>query len=180
MKSIDTGAVVTAAQRFAFALTVALWALAALASALLVWLLADAGSAGRNLADAAGFSVEIPRLWQSLALGAVVLAQIGILAGVIRAARAMFKALSASQPASAAHNARIVAAWLWALFLWSVAAGALGSLISTWHYPAGERALAIQFGSAQITTIVAALMASFLARAFALGAELWQDHREII
>jgi len=109
-----------------------------------------------------------------------VLAQIGILAGVIRAARAMFKALSASQPASAAHNARIVAAWLWALFLWSVAAGALGSLISTWHYPAGERALAIQFGSAQITTIVAALMASFLARAFALGAELWQDHREII
>lgn len=180
MKTVDPTMVMAAARRLTVVLSLALSLLFALASVFVAWLLIDAVSIGRVLADATGFPVAEPRIGQSAALCALVLVQLGILSGAAWAARAMFGALSRGEPVAAARDARSVAAWLWVLLIWGVAAGALGSLIATWYYPAGQHALAVQLGSAQATTIIAALMASFLARAFALGAELWQDHREII
>lgn len=80
----------------------------------------------------------------------------------------------------AARVARRFAAWLWVALIWGIAAQMLASGISTWNFAEGERMVAFQLSAAQITTVLAALMAAVLAHAFALGAELWQDHREIV
>jgi hypothetical protein len=55
-----------------------------------------------------------------------------------------------------------------------------GSVLAGWHCPAGERALSVTLGSAQIAIALTALVAAFLAQAFALGAALWADHRSVI
>lgn len=177
---IEASAVMASAHNSARGLRAGGWLIGALSLGLLAWLAVDADHAGRVLAEVNGFAVAEPRLWQSLALGGLALVQLCLWSSVLVASRQMFVELAAGRPAEAATRARSVARWLWALLVWSLAVKALTSAIATWYYPDGEHLIAVQLGLAQLTTALAALMASFLARAFALGAELWQDHQEIV
>lgn len=180
MTQIDPSATLASARRYAGWLLAASWLLALLAAALVVFAVVDSVALGRALSAASGFGTDSPRPWQGLVLAAVFLLQIGIWGGVVVSARRTFVHLAEGQPTAAASAAKQVACWLWLQLFWGLAAHALSSGIATWYFAEGARTIAISFGSAQITTALAALMASFLARAVALGAELWQDHREIV
>ena len=74
----------------------------------------------------------------------------------------------------------MVAYLLWGMLLWGIVSQGLASVVATWGYPEGERSLSIAFGTPQISIAFSALVASFMAHAFALGAELWRDHQEVI
>lgn len=117
---------------------------------------------------------------QERALAAIGLVHLGFWVALLLVARAFVGHFSEGNVARASERAKTLAYILWALFVWTIAAGALGSVAVTWHLPEGERALAIGVGTAQISLGVAALIAGFIARAFALYADLWQDHREVI
>ncbi|MEM8822144.1 MAG: hypothetical protein AAGF30_00900 [Pseudomonadota bacterium] len=135
---------------------------------------------GGFLLEALGHEAVAPRPWQSLALASLALAQVIFLYVLTGHMRAIFTALDGLDPDGAARAARRTSWWLWGLLVWGVAAPAVASVTATWHFPAGERALTIGFGSAELTTALAALLAAFMARALALGAELWRDHRVVI
>lgn len=180
LTQIDPRAAMGAARRVAVVLGLASCLVLAIGAFVLCWLVVDMAGLGRSLAGVGGYSVENPEVWQSLMLTAVQLAQLCIWGGVIVSARAMFKALAVGDPSMAARVARRFAAWLWMALILGVAAQMLTSGISTWNFVEGERMVAFQLSAAQITTVLAALMAAVLAHAFALGAELWQDHREIV
>ncbi|MEM7644864.1 MAG: hypothetical protein AAF366_20450 [Pseudomonadota bacterium] len=135
---------------------------------------------GTAFVDAMGVTDISPQAGQVLGLAALVFIQVAMLFAVTGRMRAIFVALERLRPEEAAGAARGTAWWLWALVIWGVLAGALGSVITTWHLPDGERALAVGIGSQQITTALAALFAAFMARALTLGAALWRDHRAMI
>ena len=180
MTPIDPMAVMTAARRVSVVLGMALSLAFAIGAVVLCWLVVDMAGLGRNLAGASGYSIGAPDTWQSLMLAAVYLLHLGVWGGVMASARTMFKALAAGDPSMAARRARRFAVWLWMALIWGVAAQMLTSGIATWNFAQGARMVAFQPSAAQITTALAALMAAVLAHAFALGAELWQDHREIV
>ena len=46
--------------------------------------------------------------------------------------------------------------------------------------PPGERSLSIQLGTGHALTLVVLALTAIMSRAFALAAELWQDHQEIV
>ncbi|MEM7710706.1 MAG: hypothetical protein AAF264_08155 [Pseudomonadota bacterium] len=135
---------------------------------------------GGFLLGALNHDAVVPRLWQSLALAALILVQVALLYGLMGRMRAIFTALDGLDPDGAAGAARRTSWWLWGLLVWGVAARGAASVIATWHVPDGERALAIAFGTLVASTALAALLAAFMARALALGAELWRDHRAVI
>ncbi|WP_425090705.1 hypothetical protein [Tropicimonas sp. S265A] len=145
-----------------------------------VWMIVDTPALGQMLAGNIGYGMAELRDWQSHGLAALVLVQIGIWAAVVWQGRQIFAALGTPDLVAATRAARIAARLLWIMLIWGVLAHALGSVVATWHFPDGQRALAISVGSAEISTIIAALLATFTAHAFVLGAALWQDHREVI
>jgi hypothetical protein len=144
------------------------------------WTVLDPQAFGQTLAGNVGYAVDPLRDWQSYALAGLVLAQIGIWGAVVWQGRQMFAALRTSDFMSATRAARMAARLLWIMLVWGITAHAFGTVIATWHFPEGQRALGISVGSAEISTILAALLATFTAHAFVLGAALWQDHREVI
>ncbi|MEC3862952.1 hypothetical protein VK792_16785 [Mesobacterium sp. TK19101] len=133
-----------------------------------------------SIAHRAGYVTAPLVLWQSLALIAILGAHLALWLALLFVARRLFRQLRQGNPAAAVQSARWVAYLLWIMLAWGLASQALASVAATWGYPEGSRVLSIAFGTPQISVAFSALIASFMAQAFALGAELWQDHREVI
>ncbi|WP_208353455.1 hypothetical protein [Pseudaestuariivita rosea] len=160
----------------------ALCVLGASAAGLIAMLILDTEGTGRFLIIAAGYEQVIPRPWQSGALTGIVLSQIAVWALVVTCARMIFTALTEADVHRAGRAATLTARWLWLwlMLVWGILAFALATAVASWHFPPGERSIAINVGTPQISTAFAALLATFISRAFVLGAELWQDHQEVI
>ena len=137
-------------------------------------------SLGQGLAQLGGFADASLRPWQNIALISIVTVHLILWISLLVTARRLFGLLAAGKPADAGDIATFLAKLLWGLLLWGLISQVLVSLIATWGFPQGERSVSIAFGTPQISVAFSALIASFMARAFALGAELWQDHREVI
>ena len=180
MNELDTRPVLRSSRTLALALTALLIGLCALVLVLIGVLVSDAGAVGRFLSRELGHGLEAPRLWQSLALGGVVLANGLLWIAAVWHGRQVFRALSRQDLDGAGLAARRTARALWVLLALMVLAPTIGTLVATWHNPPGQRALAISFDGAQISTLLAALLATFLSHGLAFGAELWRDHRQVI
>lgn len=154
--------------------------LVAVALGLLIWLIMDLPQTGQSLAASVGYGDDALKDWQAYALGTIVMVQIGIWGAVVWQGRQIFIALTAGAVQTASRAARKSARLLWIMLIWGIAAHALGTVIATWHFPEGQRALGVTLGSAEISTLFAALLATFTSHAFVLGAALWEDHQEVI
>ncbi len=117
---------------------------------------------------------------QQIVLAGIGFVHLGVWLALLLIARAMFGRFAGGDLGGAAARARTLAHVLWGLFAWTIVAGTLASVVLTWHLPEGERALSPSLGSTQVSLALAALVAGFVARAFALSADLWQDHREVV
>ncbi|WP_147127765.1 hypothetical protein [Shimia ponticola] len=168
------------ASRLAHVMTVGIVFLGCLATVGLFFGLSDLQAAGAFLATQAGYGDHGVPAGPTFALIGIAMVHIGLWITVLIVARRLFRQISLGLPAAAAQTARRVAMLLWIVLAWGILSQSLGSVAATWGYPEGQRSLAIAIGSPQISVAFAALIASFLAHAFALGAELWQDHQEVI
>ena len=177
---IDTAKVTGAARRLKGLLTVGAILLVAMAAVGAVMTLRDPIGVGEALATIAGYDGVTIAPWQALALSALVAVHLGLWIVLLLVARKTFGQLVARMPALAATSARQAASLLWGMLLWGLVSQSLASVIATWGNPAGERALAIGFGTAQLSIAFSALIAGCMAHALALGAELWQDHQEVV
>ena len=177
---VDPTKAMRSARRLAQILTVgsAILAIGAIVSFLLG--LQDLGETGAALAAKAGFEGAPIVLGQTLLLMLIAAIHVGVWIALLMVARHLFLQISDGNPKGASVNARRVAYLLWGMFVWGLLSQAFVSVTATWGYPEGERTLSIAFGSAQISIAFAAVVASFLAHAFVLGAELWEDHQEVI
>jgi hypothetical protein len=110
----------------------------------------------------------------------VVAIHVGFWIALLDLAGGVFRQLSRGNPKAAARRARVLALLLWGMLAWGLVSQMITSAAATWGFPVGERTISIAFGTTQISVAFAALIASFLAHGFALGAELWQDHWEVI
>lgn len=95
-------------------------------------------------------------------------------------ARSIFAQFALGVPGPAVQLAQRIAIALWLILLWQIAAPALGSIIATWHFPEGQRAIAISLGLGHAGTLLSALVASSMAKALSFGIELWHDNKEIV
>jgi len=180
MLDIEVQPLLRSAKLLSLVLLLILVVLMVIAVWLIGFLLVDPQGTGQYLMTIVGYGDTTPRAWQSYTLGALVLVQIGIWVMVMVSGRSMFSALKAADAKGASMAASKAARFLWVMLIWGILANMLGSVIATWHFPAGQHALSIGFGSAQISTALAALLATFTSQAFRLGAALWQDHKEVI
>lgn len=177
---IDPQPLLRPARRFHLVCRAVFLVLIGLALALILGVLLSPDRTGRMLIGFAGFDGVSPRPWQMAVLAGLLLGQIALWAAVFGTAGRVCGDLVAGRVDQAGARARRLSGWLWAAFAGGLAAHMLGLLAATWHFPAGQRMIGISLGSAQLSTALAALMAAFLARAFSLGALLWQDHREMV
>lgn len=161
-------------------LTAVLLLIAGGAVAQIGYLIADTQGYGRFLGNATGYPDQELRTWQIIALALTALGQTALWAGIAWQGRAVFGALEQGAVERAAQSASGVSKTLWATLVYSLIASTLAVLVVTWHFPEGQRAFAVSLGSAHVTTILAALIASFLSQALVLGAALWRDHQEVI
>lgn len=173
-------AVIRSARTVSVVLLLATGGVVALALAAVTWMV----TAPQNLGGFIGLTgeghvVDMP-IGQQVALLMLGLVSFAGWALALWWAHAMFAALAKGAPHVAVRLARRIAIVLWALCLWQIIAPALGSLVTTWHFPAGQRAISISLGLSQAGTLLSALIASSMAKALQFGAELWQDHKEII
>lgn len=141
---------------------------------------ADALAVGARLVTLGGYDATGLQLWQSWAIIAIVCTHLSLWGAVFWTGRTLFGRLAHGAPTAASKAAMHVAWLLWGILIWGLISQALLSVSATWHYPDGMRSLSISLGTSQLSTALAALIASFMARAFSLGAELWQDHVEIV
>lgn len=177
---IDPGKALGAARRVQILMTAGIALLAALAGLGIVVSAMNPLEIGDGLAKHAGFGAVALSSWQAWTLIAIVGVHLIFWIALLALARRLFKQLADGAPAEAAHGARVVAYLLWGMLLWGIVSQGLASVVATWGYPEGERSLSIAFGTPQISIAFSALVASFMAHAFALGAELWRDHQEVI
>ena len=117
---------------------------------------------------------------QQIALVAIGCVHLGFWEALLLIARRIVGRFGTGNLTQAAASAQALTYLLWGLFAWTIVAGALGSVILTWHMPSGERALAIGLSSTQLSLAIAALIAGFMTKAFVLCAALWQDYQEVI
>ncbi len=177
---IDLQTMLRPAQRFGMLFSVALYASAGVALCLVAALTLAPIATGQTLSAFVGYPNATMSSGQSFILATLVLLQIGLWAGSFSAGRRLCWHLCAGSVREAGQASERLACWLWGLLLWSLAGQAAASAVATWHLAQGERTVAVAFGGEQVSMAVAALMAVFLARAFSVGAELWQDHQEIV
>lgn len=180
MTKVETRPFLRSADVLQYVLSFLLVALIAAALAVVMWMILDPRSLGAWLIQDSGYPELTLSVAQSVGLGAILLSQIGIWGAVIMQGRRMFIALLHADAVGASDAARRAAWLLWLMLGWGVLAGSLASVITSWNFPPGERTLSIAFGTAELSTLLAALLASFTSHAFVLGAALWQDHREVI
>ncbi|WP_407474640.1 hypothetical protein [Sulfitobacter sp. PM12] len=133
-----------------------------------------------SIAQRSGYVLAPLAFWQSWTLIGVVGAHLTLWFALLVVARRLFRQLRLGNPNDAVRSARTVAYLLWVMLAWGLASQIIASVSATWGYPEGARVLSIAFGTPQISVAFSALIASFMAQAFALGVELWQDHQEVI
>ncbi|MEQ9258344.1 MAG: hypothetical protein RIG84_04530 [Roseovarius sp.] len=177
---IDPAKTLLAARRLELVMTVGLVLLSALALVGAGLSLTAPDRIGESLALQGGYGGAPLAPWQNWALIGVMAVHLALWVALFALARQLFGRLAQGLPAEAASSARHVAALLWVMLFWGIASQALASVAATWGYPEGERAVSIALGTPQVSVAFSALVASFMARAFALGADLWQDHQEVI
>ncbi|MEN0001338.1 MAG: hypothetical protein AAF940_10670 [Pseudomonadota bacterium] len=177
---IDTAKVTGAARRLKSLLTVGVGLLLALTAVGAVMMLMDPIGVGEELATIAGYDAVTIAPWQAWALSAIVAVHLVLWIVLLAVARSTFNQLADRMPAMAAKSARQAATLLWGMLVWGIVSQPIASAVATWGNPAGERALAIGFGTAQLSIAFSALIAGCMAHALALGAELWQDHQEVV
>lgn len=180
METISKKAAIRSARTMSGVLFLATCGVVALAAGAVVWMFAAPQSL-LGLAWAAGLD-GTSELGAPQQIGLLTLGVISLLgwALVLCWVHRMFSALAQETPHAAVRIARRIAVGLWVLLAWQIFAPALGSLVATWHLPAGQRAISIGIGMGTAGTLLSALIASSMAKALQYGAELWQDHKEII
>lgn len=180
MESISERAAIRSARTMSGILLLAACGVGALALTAVIWMFtAPQNLAGLIGADGAGGLTEMA-VGQQIALLALGLTSLLGWALALWWAHVMFATLAKGTPHAAVRLARRIALVLWALFLCQIIAPIAGSLIATWHLPEGQRAISVSLGLGQAGTLLSALIASSMAKALQFGAELWQDHKEII
>ena len=177
---IDAGQTLAAARRLEVVMAAGIVLIAAVALAGLAAAMVSPVGIAEGIARQGGYGAAPLSPWQAWALIGVVAVHLAVWIALLEVARGLFRHLAHGDPDSAAGSARTLARILWAMLLWGLVSQAIASVAATWGYPPGERAVSIAFGTPQISVAFAALIASFMAHAFALGAELWRDHREVI
>jgi magnesium-transporting ATPase (P-type) len=163
-----------------YVLLLILVALTGAAAAVVIWLFVDAQQIGHMLAAGVGYESDVLKTWQAFALTLILLVQIGIWIAVVSQGRQIFTALTRVALNDASVVAGKAARLLWAMLAWGIAGHTIATVVATWHFPEGMKALEVSVGSTEISIAIAALLASFMSRAFVLGAALWQDHQEVI
>lgn len=120
--------------------------------------------------------------WQARALDGLLVVQLGAWTGALVALRGVFVGMYEAPPFpdTAVQSARSAFRWILVGFLISLLTAPIGSVVGTWHMPPGERSLSIQLGTGHALTLVVLALTAIMSRAFALAAELWQDHQEIV
>ena len=177
---IDPNSVTRPARRIRTVMTCGLLLLSAVAAALAFGAVAMPASLGESLARVSGFPTGPLQAWQNGALLGIAAVHLTIWILLLGIARRLFGNLAEGEAETAGRTARTLSHWLWAMLAWGVIAQMLVSLVATWGLPEGERSVVLAVGTTQISLALSALIAGFMARAFALGAELWRDHREVV
>ncbi|MGR3492908.1 MAG: hypothetical protein ACU0DW_12690 [Shimia sp.] len=177
---IDAAPTLTSAQRLAQVMTALL--LLPVIGALATLFLAVTAPIDLSvwLAAAAAFPVAPLGGWQATGLIGLLISHLILWFTLLLTAREMFAQIGAGDIDAAGRLARRLALLLWTLLAWGIVSHAIGSVLATIALPEGERMLSVSLGTAQVSVALAALIASFLAHAFSLGAALWRDHRAVI
>ncbi|WP_299963836.1 hypothetical protein [uncultured Roseobacter sp.] len=147
---------------------------------LIAVVIATPGVIGAHLAQVSGFANGPLEPWQTVALACIGLVHMALWLAVLTGARRVFGQIAQGNPEGAATTARQLSYGLWAMLGWGLVSQMIVSVVATWGYPPGQRALALGIGTPEISVALSALIAGFLARAFALGAELWRDHQAVV
>ncbi|WP_224826123.1 hypothetical protein [Cognatishimia sp. MH4019] len=177
---VDVSDLTHSAQRMGRIMTGAVALLWGAALALAIGALITPASLGEALATVSGFQVNILSGWQIAVLVCIAAVHLGVWIVLLMMARRMFENLAQGAPEPAGSVAGRLSYWLWAMLGWGLISQMLVSLVVTWGFPEGERAISLGVGTSHILMALAALLASFMARAFALGAELWRDTQEVV
>lgn len=177
---VDPESVTLPAQRLQAVMTTGAALLMLVFCGLVVAAMMNSGGLGMTLADMAGFGSGPLKTWQNLGLTGVVAVHIGVWIVLFILAGRVFGHLAEGDADAAAGMARRLSYWLWGMLIWGIVSQMVVSVVATWGFGEGQRALSIGLGTAQISIALSALIAGFMARAFALGAELWRDHREVV
>lgn len=177
---IDPHSLTAPARRLQHVMSAGLAAILLVACALGLGLLVAPHRIGETLATMTGFESGPLAVWQHAALIAALCVHLAVWFALIGAARAVFRALADGRPEAAAEASRALACRLWLLLGWGLASQTIVSVVATWGYPVGQRVLQLSLGSPQVSLVLAALIASVMARSFALGAELWRDHQAMV
>ena len=180
MTEIQTTPVLRSAKVLEHALSLIFSGLLIGCAVMLLWMVFDLSEVGETIAQSVGYPSGTLSHQQSFALCGLVLVQLVIWMTVVWQGREIFAALGLGDVRSASIAASQTARVLWIMLFWGIVAHALGTVIATCNFPEGQRSLSISIGSAEISTVFAALLASFTSHAFVLGAALWQDHVEVI
>ena len=120
--------------------------------------------------------------WQARSLVALLVLQTGLWGAALFALRGVFQGMQQDPPfpARAVLGARHAFRWMLAGFLFSLLTMPLAAVLGSLHMPPGQRVLSIELGSGHALTLVVLTLTAIMSRAFALAAELWQDHVEIV
>ncbi|MEM0936989.1 MAG: hypothetical protein AAF646_13670 [Pseudomonadota bacterium] len=177
---IDLNALTAPARRMQSLMTWGLALLYAVMAGLVLAVVTAPARLGHSLATVSGFPDAPIGDWQSTLLLLIVALHLAVWLVLFGIARKVFQHLAEADPDSAAQSAQSLSYWLWAMLAWGLASQMFVSVVATWGMPEGQRALHLAFGTSEIFVAFSALIAGFMARAFALGAELWRDHREVI
>ncbi|XWN31484.1 MAG: hypothetical protein ROR55_29205 [Devosia sp.] len=177
---IDPNILTVPARRIQTVLTGGIVLLFAITVALAFGVVTRPESLGESLADMSGFSTGPMQAWQNSALAGVAAIHLAVWIMVLGTARRVFGALAKGEPETAGLAARTLSYWLWAMLAWGLVSQMLVAPIATWGFPEGEHIVGVGVGTSQISLALSALIAGFMARAFALGAQLWRDHQEVV
>jgi hypothetical protein len=177
---LDPQPILASARRLQTIMSASLMLLTGATLALAILGISDPDRAGQALARLANFPVGEMAGWQNWGLMMVILVHLLVWGVLLTLARGLFGQLALGNPAGASGIARKLAYWLWFMLVWGVISQVIVSAVATWGFPAGQRMISIALGTPQLSVAFSALIASFMARAFALGADLWQDHQEVV
>ncbi|MEM1432206.1 MAG: hypothetical protein AAGG09_22330 [Pseudomonadota bacterium] len=177
---VDPSSLTLPARRIQIVMTCSLVLLSASMAGLVVAAATMPVTVGETLARLGGFAAGPMAAWQSAALTGIAAMHLAVWIVLFGVARLVFAHMADGAPDLAARTARTLSHWLWAMLAWGVTSQMIVSVVATWGLGEGERALHLGIGTSELFVALSALIAGFMARAFALGAELWQDHREVV
>lgn len=177
---IDPNTVIVPARRIQTVTACGVVLLFAITVALAFGAVTMPASMGETLARLSGFSTGPMQAWQNSALLGVAAIHLVVWIALLGTLGRVFGYLADGKPETAGRAALTLSYLLWAMLAWGLISQMLVSTVATWGFPEGERAVHLGVGAQQISIALSALIAGFMARAFALGAELWRDHREVV